>query len=330
VNYYNEHDPFAAAWLGELITAGAIPDGYVDTRDIQTVTAGDLAGFVQCHFFAGIGGWALALEFAGWPSTRPVWTGSCPCQPFSAAGKREGGNDSRHLWPYWSRLIGQCRPVAIFGEQVAGAIAHGWLDAVFDDLEGMDYACGSACVPACGVGAFHIRQRLYFVADARRRRPQSDRFDLGSQTSAIKSETPERQRIRPDARPGGDLGDADEPGPQRRLGDAARPDQCPARPASLVDLGDADEGECQARRVAEYADVEGARGSISDGPGPRRPWDGAIWIDCRDGKRRPTQPGLQPLAHGVSARVGRLRGYGNAIVPQVAAEVIRAYLECHA
>lgn len=117
--YYNEIDPFAAQWLRELIKAGHIAPGEVDTRSIENVAADDLAGFTQCHFFAGIGTWSYALRCAGWPDDRPVWTGSCPCQPFSAAGKRKGTADERHLWPSFFRLISQCRPDVIFGEQVA-------------------------------------------------------------------------------------------------------------------------------------------------------------------------------------------------------------------
>lgn len=91
MHYYNENDPKAAAWLRELIRCGHIPFGYVDTRSICDVRADELVRYVQCHFFAGIGGWPLALKLAGWPGDRPVWTGSCPCQPFSAAGKGAGG-----------------------------------------------------------------------------------------------------------------------------------------------------------------------------------------------------------------------------------------------
>ena len=86
-SYYNEHDPKAAAWLRELIKAGLIPDGDVDERSIAEVKPDELRHYTQCHFFAGIGGWSLALQLAGWSADKPVWTGSCPCQPFSAAGK---------------------------------------------------------------------------------------------------------------------------------------------------------------------------------------------------------------------------------------------------
>src|SRR5690242_446719 len=168
--YYNENDRFAAAWLRELIKAGHIAPGEVDERSIQEVRPEDLQGFTQCHFFAGIGGWSYALRLAGWPDDRPVWTGSCPCQPFSSAGKRGGFSDDRHLWPDWVRLIRECRPPVIFGEQVASPDGLAWLDLVSADLEGAGYAVGAADLCAAGVGAPHIRQRLYFVAVAEEQR----------------------------------------------------------------------------------------------------------------------------------------------------------------
>ena len=85
MNYYNEFDPFAAAWLRKLIEAGLIPNGEVDERSIINVQPDELRGYDQCHFFAGIGGWSHALRLAGWPDDRQIWTGSCPCQPFSVA-----------------------------------------------------------------------------------------------------------------------------------------------------------------------------------------------------------------------------------------------------
>ena len=163
--YYNEIDKFAAAWLRELIKAGCIAPGEVDERSIADVQPADLAGFEQCHFFAGISGWGLALRQAGWPDDRPVWTGSCPCQPFSAAGKRRGFADSRHLWPEFRRLISQCRPHTVFGEQVASSDGLHWLDLVCDNLETVGYAVGAVVTCAASAGAPHIRQRLYWVAD---------------------------------------------------------------------------------------------------------------------------------------------------------------------
>ena len=170
MNYYNEFDPGTAAWLRELITAGLIPKGEVDERSIKEVQPGDLAGFTQCHFFAGIGGWPYALRLAGWPEDRSVWTGSCPCQPFSCAGKAAGVGDERHLWPAFRGLISQCKPPVVFGEQVASADGRLWLAGVRTDLENMGYALGAADLCAAGLGAPHIRQRLYWVADAQGRR----------------------------------------------------------------------------------------------------------------------------------------------------------------
>ena len=162
--YYNEIDPFAADWLRNLIGAGLIADGVVDTRSISDVRPEELFEFTQCHFFAGIGVWSHALRGAGWDDDRPVWTGSCPCQPFSGAGKREGIADKRHLFPDWFHLIRECRPATIFGEQVASKDGLGWLDLVQADMEGEGYAFAPFDLCASGFGAPHIRQRLWFVA----------------------------------------------------------------------------------------------------------------------------------------------------------------------
>lgn len=162
--YYNEFDPYAAQWLRNLIKAGHIAPGYVDERSVVDVKPEDLTEFTQCHFFAGIGIWSLALRNAGWPDDKPVWTGSCPCQPFSAAGNQRGTADERHLAPVWLNLIRERKPTNLFGEQVAAAIGKHWLDDLFNELENQSYACGAAVLPACSVGAPNIRMRLMFGA----------------------------------------------------------------------------------------------------------------------------------------------------------------------
>ena len=164
--YYNEHDPYAAQWIRNLIAAGHVSPGDVDERDIRDVHPDDLFGYTRCHFFAGIGVWDYALGLAGWPTDRSVWTGSCPCQPFSIAGRKAGVEDNRHLWPAWFKLIRACRPPAVLGEQVSGPDGLRWLDVVQSDLERDDYACRVADIPAAGVGAPHRRYRLWFMADS--------------------------------------------------------------------------------------------------------------------------------------------------------------------
>lgn len=166
VAYYNEIDLHAAQHLRNLIDAGHIAPGVVDTRSIEDVTPNDLIGFNQCHFFAGIGGWSLALRRAGWPDSRPAWTASCPCQPFSAAGKGLGFADERHLWPSAHWLVGQRRPVVVFGEQSGSADANDWIDLVQADVEALGYAFGAVAFPSASVGAPHQRDRAYWVADA--------------------------------------------------------------------------------------------------------------------------------------------------------------------
>lgn len=330
--YYNEHDPFAAAWLRELITAGHIAAGDVDERSIIDVRPDDLRGYTQAHFFAGIGGWSYALRLAGWPDDRPVWTGSCPCQPFSSAGKQAGTDDPRHLWPAWFRLIRECRPHVVFGEQVEAAINHGWLDLVCDDLEREGYAVGAVGLPAASVGAPHIRQRLWFVAD---------RAEQGREPGRASKEGNGRDSAREQSGrfcTAGELADGDrrrcEQQPQQ-YGDTAQDsaDWYPRGPHA---------GRCGELGDVGHAEQSGLEGLAGDGDGSHEPgrkhtcaarpvaasgWSDLEWLACRDGKARPTEPGLFPLAHGIPARVGRLRGYGNAIVPPLAAEFIKAYRE---
>lgn len=162
--YYNEINPYVAQWLRNLIATGHIAPGDVDERSIVDVRPSDLAGFTQCHFFAGIGGWSYALRLAGWDDARPVWTGSCPCQPFSIGGTRRGFDDARHLWPVWRGLIAKCRPTIVFGEQVASADGVNWADSVGQDFEAADYAFGTVILPAISVGAPHQRDRFFFAA----------------------------------------------------------------------------------------------------------------------------------------------------------------------
>lgn len=290
--YYNEIDPFAAQWLRNLIEAGLIPVGDVDTRSIEDVTPNDLQGYTQCHFFAGIGGWAYAARLAGWPDDRELWTGSPPCQPFSVAGKGLAQADERHLWPHYFRLIRACRPAVCMGEQVAAAVGKDWLDGVFADLEGIGYAAGAAIVPACAVNAPHRRDRLWFVAHA---------DGIG----------------RDEGRLPGSCGYAsDGEGAANRTGDGGASGNGALADAALLFKHGSEHHERSRQQGAHPA----AEPRVSH-------WGAGVFRECWDGKLRRVEPSIPLLADGVPARVGRLRAYGNAIVPQVAAEVIAAYLE---
>lgn len=508
--YYSEFDPYAAQWLRNLIEEGLIAPGDVDERDIRDVQPDDLKGYTQVHLFAGIGGWSAALRLAGWPDSRPVWTGSPPCQPWSAAGKQLGFHDERHLWPVFFDLIRGCNPPVVFGEQVANGIAvgayrnenvqrlwerqadlrvlkdrlegippeylqalqertgpvvcqcqtrvnrdageqtrgggkkpgcgegpcirthdgvgtrasgsrsvrgdgdclrhdgeeglehavlrqespyrglhaeehqarsvcaeHGlrelgrgqdakdclqhiesakdqvtgaiehvggeieaqtgasWLNALQTDMETAGYACGAVSVAACGVGAPHIRQRLWFVAER-----LADGLGLGRREGGDDHRGDDRHQ--PAA--GGErcaegMADGDSLRQQPAAGAGLCPDaEHDSQPYGHSGwLGDGDDAGLE----GQSGDVDGARGradaagsaaapGATDGgqPGPTNGfWRAADWLSCRDGKWRPVEPGTFPLAAGVSARVGKLRAYGNAIVPQAAAEIIAAYME---
>jgi DNA (cytosine-5)-methyltransferase 1 len=270
-NYYNDNDPKACAWIRELIAAGEIPPGDVDCRSIMEVRANELKRYDQCHFFAGISGWPLALRWAGLEGGTGIWTASCPCQPFSSAGQRKGVEDDRHLWPVFYELVRRCRPSLVFGEQVASADVIGstarrskreagkgpvWFDGISGDLEAAHYAVGAAIIPAGAVGAPHRRQRLFWVGHS----------------ESMHREIPVRRR-----------------GPEQ----------------ACAELG-------RAGRVG---------GTGFDF------WSRYDLLPCRDGKARRIESGTFPLAHGIPGRVGLLRGYGNAIVPQVATRFITVAID---
>lgn len=412
--YYNEYDPKAAAWLRELIKQGHIADGVVDDRSIEDVRPDELAGFTQCHFFAGIGVWSYALRRAGWADDRPVWTGSCPCQPFSAAGKGAGFDDERHLWPAFHHLISQCRPDVVLGEQVASKDGLGWLDLVHADLEATGYASGAVDLCAAGIGAPHIRQRLWWVGtrladtDNTRRQlltdakpagvcgeasgkrqqvqqPSTNGTSDGSMADTSITGLQGREWSGPTGTQGSSSGYSSECGGIGGLDNSNCAGQQAERPSpiwngsqhevvirgaaiGMADTtilgrgegvthdgwlrgGDSTEGSAGRSAVdgdlgSGLADTSSIRrgesgvwdNSGNDGNQPDadvkndRPsptnghWRDADWLFCRDGKWRPVEPGTSPLAHGSAARVGRLRGYGNAIVAQAAQAFIESVM----
>lgn len=362
--YYNEFDPKAAAWLRELIKRGSIADGEVDERSILEVQPKDLAGFTQCHFFAGIGGWSYALRLAGWPDDQPVWTGSPPCQPFSSAGQHKGKEDERHLAPHFAHLVDAGRPPILFGEQVASAAVFGkvarkaggtvegtpewaWFDDLQDRLEAAHYAVGVSDIPAAGVGAPHIRQRTFFggvrLADTKR-----SKWGPISVSGLREVDGPKGQRQTAEL-----AGDCDglwlantSPvgcGEECSVDGGSRQGNCAEGRASGHNAGSLLVGVDHPASARHFGSVEGTEGNSRDetrlrmsgaGRGEDQPdracptngfWRDADWLFCRDGKWRPVEPGAFPLAHGVPARVVRLRGYGNAIVPQAAAAFVESF-----
>lgn len=324
--YYNEFDPKAAAWLRQLIKNGDITQGEVDERDITEVKPDDIAGFDRVHFFAGIGTWDYCLNQAGW-GDKPIWTASLPCQPFSTAGKRLGKADERHLLPHFLNLVRECKPATIIGEQVAAAIGHGWLDDLYAEMEACDYAIGSAVIGAHSIGAPHIRQRLYWVANSTSERgcwreslEEGDHSKPRRSSDDIRVANSNNERLQGRAR-------------------AERSDQQFIGPDSVAN-GRVHSDESRLQQGIETAETT-RYGSASE------PASDLEWIYCRDDKYRPIKPGILPLAYGIArgmvyssdpstpidanatqeARVMRLKGYGNAIQAQTAIAFITAYTE---
>ena len=351
--YYNEIDPYAAEWLRSLIRSGHIADGVVDERSISDVRPDELYEFTQCHFFAGIGVWSYALRQAGWDDDRPVWTGSCPCQPFSGAGTRKGFADERHLWPHWFHLIEECRPEAIFGEQVASKDGLRWIDLVQADMEGADYAIGAFDMCAAGFGAPHIRQRLWFVADTDN--PRSQRWVSRGQDSGRQDQhrhvgcsgttdgmddtecyrwheigvgdNPEYdwEQFDADVEDGG-MGNPEHDG-QSASSEPRSDDQDASDDAQEQIVPVQSEGAGISRDDRSSVRSEGGSAPEADPDETNGFWGDADWLLCRDGKWRPVEPSTFPLVNGATARVGRLRAYGNAITAQVAQGLIESYME---
>lgn len=342
--YYNEIDPFAAQWLRNLIAGGHIAPGEVDERSIEDVTPDDLRGFTQVHMFAGIGVWSHSLRLAGWPDDKPVWTGSCPCQPFSPSGKRKGFADERHLWPAFFHLISECRPQHVFGEQVAAGNANTWFDLVQADLEGMGYAFGLVPFAAAGIGAPHIRERAYWVAHASSKYESTAGNETGI-AARLRSRSTDRL-----ANTGGERLNRIDSLLQREESGRVTKSVFEAAGHSVTGgMGYADHSRLERHiRDDSAAGRERAVGSVTASGLHSWPlevngfWRDADWLLCRDGQWRPVEPGTFPLVarfakslgHGKSSlramagrnRTGRLKGYGNAINAQAAAEFIRAYM----
>lgn len=337
--YYNEIDRFNCDWLSNIMDAGLITPGKIDDRSIVDVRPDELAGFERVHFFAGIGGWDLSYNLARWRA--PIWTGSCPCQPFSLAGKQKGFADDRHLWPHFRELIRLGRPATVFGEQVASA--SDWLRLVRSDLEALGYAVGAVPIEAASAGADHLRDRFWFVADRQGKRGRevfrhvegaagggsgaghaassgeaielADAHDAGSQGWRLLPERTGERAAGPDG-----VADADEPGAREGRQQRGREFGGTGGDPKACALGD---GASLAERKPDH---EGDAVTIG---GQARPISGGAsdhleWVIGADGKARRVKPGIRLLAHGVPNRVGLLRGFGNAIDPRPAAAFIEA------
>lgn len=303
--------------------------------------------------FSGIGGFALGLHRAGfqtsafceiepycravlrkhWPET-PIYDdvrtltasslsrdgievdvicGGFPCQPWSLAGQRKGRDDDRDLWPEMLRIIRDCGPRWVIGENVPGLDDKRFmaLDGVLSDLEGAGYEARTFEIPACAVDAPHKRARLFVVANAK-----VELFD-GS-------------RAKGNGRPQSANGSG-----SNALADAERP--------RLEELRSVSGNNGEKRQTAERngavvnhkgvgwregragTEVRSWRNAVASASGANA-WADHEWLVDPQGKARRVKPGIHLLVNGVPARTQQIRGYGNSVVPQIVTEIGRAIM----
>jgi len=289
---------------------------------------------------SGIGGFALGFEWAGlskpalfcdiepwsrkilakhWPNVPivedvkelandaarlvpdcDILTAGYPCQPFSQAGVRRGEEDDRHIWPEIFAIVQAKRPVWCVFENVSGHISLG-LDQVLSDLESKGYAVQPFVVPACAVDAPHRRDRVWIVANS----------DDAGQPASPGPRQDNRNQPRDDTRRrSANVADATGTGlerPERQKFERTREGFAPI----CENVADATRKRMEGHRPAGEQESQSPTGERLSGRDRARE-EPSFWLP---------EPGVGRVAHGVSRRVDRLRGLGNAIVPQIAMRI---------
>lgn len=231
-------------------------------------------------------------------------TGGYPCQPFSLAGKRKGQKDDRHLWPEVLRIIEKARPRMVLCENVAGHVSMG-LDSVLSELESIAYTGEPLVIPACAVDAKHRRDRVWIIA-------YDDRAAIRHAEELI-------QRSESEAQPPHD-------GEKGLISNTDNTRQC-SDDEKGGEKGD-DFGICSKVLAAARGVRQPRQGAPGDAVSSEteRKREATITRNGSERCERSIEPAVGRVAHGIPQRLDRLKGLGNAIVPQVAAEILRAMI----
>tara|TARA_R110001592_G_scaffold87315_1_gene257973 strand:- start:39 stop:974 length:936 start_codon:yes stop_codon:yes gene_type:complete len=240
--------------------------------------------------------------------------GGYPCQPFSTAGKRQGEADDRALWKEYFRLVKEIRPTWVIAENVAGHISMG-IDNVLADLEGEDYAVQTFVIPACAVGAYHRRDRVWIVANANELANGQQHFN------EKKSHNFKRENY--------DV--ADSTIVQRNVGDFYGINDQQEKSRDKSRRGCGENGSSRRENVADALHSGLQRRQETRDIKISRKKRNKLVTRC-DQRSKPgnwlLEPAVGRVANGVPGRVDRLKQLGNAVVPQIPEMIGRAINDC--
>ena len=298
--------------------------------------------FRHVDLCSGIGGFALGFEWAGlsspvlfcdiepwsrkilakhWPDVPiatdvkelandpdglvpdcDIITAGYPCQPFSLAGERRGTEDDRHIWPYILSIVKGKRPAWCVFENVYGHVSMG-LDEVLSDLEGEGYAARPFIVPACAADAPHRRDRVWIIAR-----------NVGDTISSRQSGNHGRRSKQEPANRCKDVADttrlhSNGSGEHTQQGQRQEPQLGDSR--GTDDVAYSNSAGLQGRQNARDTSQGRAQRNKQSARRSERP-DGQNWLP---------EPAVGRVANGIPRRVDRLKGLGNAIVPQIAMQI---------
>ena len=299
--------------------------------------------------FSGIGGMDLGLERAGmecawqveiddycqkvltkhWPDvpkfgevrnvgksnleTVDLIAGGFPCQPHSVAGKRKGAEDDRNLWPEYLRIIKELKPRYVLAENVPGIITT-YIDTVLSDLEGQGYTCATFNIPAVAFDAPHRRERIFILAYSSEVRCErlngiQERLEHHERRESFRKSDSQSSLQRNVSNPLRFISESRTGGRGVRQGDKNVADTIRGRRESRS-------GREKERNIREFdksgllANPQGIHAQgFNQRQGQRKPGRESWWT---------VEPDVGRVAHGIPSRVDRLRGLGNAVVPQVA------------
>ena len=244
-------------------------------------------------------------------------TAGFPCQPFSVAGKRQGEGDDRYLWPETLAVIEAIKPKWVLLENVTGIINLA-LDTVLSDLEGAGYSYETLIIPACAVNAWHRRDRIWIIAYSGHLQHRG-RDTL--RCAVCEDDRPQRTDTGSGESGQGQAGERT----QHDTSDGSAEVPIADTPSNGSEAGISGQNEGQERHSGEFInnsqeasiDPEG-NGIQGGGPVIDSPISRDWWA---------VEPELGRVAHGIPNRVDRLKCLGNAIVPQVAYEIIKVIKE---